>query len=198
MTASSLHSVDYYERHAEEFYARTVGVKIPHLYEPFLKFVPPGGQILDIGCGSGRDSLYFLQAGYEVTAVDPSPTMRELASRLIGKPVFAGSFEELDYKNAFHGVWACASLLHVSRQNMTRVTKQLTDALKIGGVLYASFKARDADWMEEGRYFTGYTQASLKALLAENPELEIRNVWETEDVGRPGLFWTSALACRRP
>jgi SAM-dependent methyltransferase len=197
MTAPTLTSVDYYQLHADEFYERTVGVRIPHLYEPFLELIPPGGRILDIGCGSGRDSLHFSQCGYEVTAVDPSPAMRERASRLIGKPVLPGSFEDLVYKNAFHGVWACASLLHVSRQEMTRVIKRLTDALKINGALYASFKARDADWIEDGRHFTGYTKAALSTLFAASPELEILNIWESEDVGRAGQFWANALACRR-
>src|ERR1700748_3251064 len=108
-------SLTYYERNADEFVSRTSRIEIPHLWGPFLALLPQGARILDIGCGSRRDSLYFAQQGFDVVAADPSPAMRKRAAQLTGKPVLDVSFETFDKRNEFDGIWACASLLHVKK-----------------------------------------------------------------------------------
>ena len=53
-------TITYYDEHAKEYVQRTLDVDLSHLYDRFLKHIPPGGHILDAGSGSGRDTLYFL------------------------------------------------------------------------------------------------------------------------------------------
>src|SRR5689334_13773163 len=60
----------YYDQHAAEFCARTVDVDMSALHAGFLAHIRPGGRILDAGCGSGRDSLAFIQQGYDVVSMD--------------------------------------------------------------------------------------------------------------------------------
>jgi 2-polyprenyl-3-methyl-5-hydroxy-6-metoxy-1,4-benzoquinol methylase len=71
--------------------------------------MPPGGRILDAGCGSGRDSLHFLQHGHEVEAFDASAEMCQLASSLIGRTVLQKTFEDVDSVSDFDGVLANTS-----------------------------------------------------------------------------------------
>lgn len=103
----------YYRNHAEEDFHETVGLDVSHLYPPFLTHIPKGGKILDAGCGSERDTLHFLQQGYEVTAFDASSQLAANAKRLAGIQVDILRFQEMQYEATSDGVWACASLLHV-------------------------------------------------------------------------------------
>ena len=57
----------YYDAHAKEYAALTVRADMSQAYDRFLAYLPAGAGILDAGCGSGRDSLFFLKNGYEVT-----------------------------------------------------------------------------------------------------------------------------------
>jgi hypothetical protein len=63
-------SVAYYDQNAEQFVSDRLDVDMSELYKPFLALVPRGGRILDAGCGSGRDSLAFLNKGYDVVSMD--------------------------------------------------------------------------------------------------------------------------------
>ena len=80
-------SAAYYDEHAAELCANTVTLDMNDLYAPFLRTVPPGGRILDAGCGSGRDSLAFLKRGFDVVPIDASTEMVRTAKELTGLDV---------------------------------------------------------------------------------------------------------------
>ncbi len=96
----------YYENQAQTFFDETVAIDMSSLYERFLAHVPPGGHILDVGCGSGRDALAFQQLGYRVTAFDPSPTLARLASAHRGLPVPVLRVQEVAWQDEFDAIWA--------------------------------------------------------------------------------------------
>src|ERR1700710_1289192 len=108
-------SISYYDRNAALFFADTAHADLSATHARFLAHVPPGGTILDAGCGAGRDALAFRTAGYAVTAIDGSAKMVELACAHSGLPVQHKRFEDIDWQDAFDGIWSCASLLHVPR-----------------------------------------------------------------------------------
>lgn len=89
---------NYYEENASEFFESTVTADMVDLYTSFLSMVSPGGRILDLGCGSGRDSKYFIRQGFQVEAMDGSPALCRLASEFIGQEVFCAQIEEMDYQ----------------------------------------------------------------------------------------------------
>ncbi len=155
----------------------------------------PGADILDAGCGSGRDTLAFLERGYEVTAMDASETMAKLASRHTGRPVLHMSFDEMQFQTRFGGVWACASLLHVPRQCMPSVLDRFVLALKAGGVMYASFKYGEKEVVRNDRLFNDYSEDKFRRLLDTRPEIELVRLWLTVDL-RPGCrdtVWLNVL-----
>jgi 2-polyprenyl-3-methyl-5-hydroxy-6-metoxy-1,4-benzoquinol methylase len=80
-------SVNYYNQNAEGYFADTVGADVHHLRSKFLTHVPAGGDILDAGCGSGRDALAFHKAGYHVIAFDASAEMCRKAREYTDLPV---------------------------------------------------------------------------------------------------------------
>lgn len=124
---------EYYDLNAEEFIASTVGLDLTHLYEPFLARVVPGGRILDVGCGSGRDAQAFAQRGFQVTAIDPSPAMVAATTERLGRPALLQRAEQIAWESAFDGIRACASLLHVPAAHIGAVFRRLGGALNPGG-----------------------------------------------------------------
>jgi SAM-dependent methyltransferase len=120
----------------------------------FLALLPPGGSILELGCGAGNHSAVMLDGGFQVRATDGSPEMAEIASRRLGHPVEAMLFHELDEREAYDGVWASACLLHVPRHELAGILGRIHRALKPSGVFYASFKIGEGDGRDNlGRYY---------------------------------------------
>ncbi|MDP4117403.1 MAG: class I SAM-dependent methyltransferase [Bacteroidota bacterium] len=192
----SMKSENYYNQNAKEFYAGTVNVDMNEAYKPFLDIVKPGGHILDAGCGSGRDSLYFIRNGYKVTAMDASEAMVELASELTGQKVLMLRFQDISFKDEFDGIWARASLLHVNRIEINDVLSKLSQALRKDGIICASFKYGDAEGERDGRYFNCYDEAALELLLSRHTELEVVEIWKSQDArpDKKNEYWAGFLA----
>jgi 2-polyprenyl-3-methyl-5-hydroxy-6-metoxy-1,4-benzoquinol methylase len=197
---TSMQTIEYYEANADTFFEQTVGVDMAPLYSRFLTHVPNGGVIVDAGCGSGRDAKAFLERGYQVSAFDASAGLATKAAELLGIPVACRRFEDLTEVGAYDGIWACASLLHVAQVDLPGVVSALTRALRLGGVLYASFKQGAGERTDDnGRHFTDMTPRTLHWLLAQVRELESIEVWETTDRRGDRLqqSWWNVLARKR-
>ena len=188
----------YYENQAETYFAETVRVDMAPLYAWFLAHVPPGGHILDAGCGSGRDALAFRRLGYSVTAFEASWALAGLASEHCGLPVEVRRFQEVDWEGRFDGIWACASLLHVSMAELPEVLRRLGRALKPNGVRYVSFKDGAGEREHGGRRFTDLDEAGLSALVEAAPAIAVREAWVTGDrrEGRGAERWLNAIVGR--
>lgn len=174
-------TIDYYNHHAEEFTHSTIHVEMDSLYQPFLALLPEHAHILDLGCGSGRDSLAFKNKGYRVTAIDYSEALVKKATELTGLQVKYQSFYELNDVERYDGIWACASLLHCQRDRLAEVIGKLLEALKPMGVLYMSFKYGNTDREKEGRQFTDLDETQAKALLNTLHNVEQVQQWITLD-----------------
>jgi len=175
-------TIDYYNQNAEKFFNETVNVDMSELYEPFIKLLPKGAKILDAGCGSGRDTLAFKKLGYQVTAFDACEKLAKLASAYIGQAVKHLRFEELDLINEFDGIWACASLLHISPENIKDVLIKILDSLKTNGIFYLSFKYGSDEYFNDGRNFNCYTEDSIMRLLEKLNEMKTLKIWVTNDL----------------
>jgi len=188
-------TIKYYDENAEKFLGDTVDANISEIAERFVARLPKGARILDWGCGSGRDSLAFLKAGFEVVPVDLSKEMAKAAERLTGLSVRNESFEELSDIEAFDGIWACSSLLHVRKASLPEVLDSACKALKTGGCLYVSFKYGDYEGLRNGRHFTDLTEQSLASVLEEGTGLKVDECWITGDVrpGRGSEKWLNAI-----
>jgi 2-polyprenyl-3-methyl-5-hydroxy-6-metoxy-1,4-benzoquinol methylase len=191
-------SIEFYDLNADRFYADTVIVDMESLYERFLTHIPKSGSILDVGCGSGRDSLAFSRRGYRVDAFDGSIEMVKRASNLTGLSVRHMLFEEFAAawnSGPYDGVWACASLLHVERSNLPNIIHAIFSRTKPGGVVYLSFKHGQQDRTKDGRRFTDLDQVEIGQLVATAGGQLVEPVWITQD-NRPGRdeTWVNALA----
>lgn len=173
-------TLNYYDEFAQSFFEKTVGIDMQLFYDSFEQYLLKGSTILDFGCGSGRDSKYFLDRGYRVTSIDGSPKMCELASKYIVNDVQCKRFDEIDYEHEFDGIWASASLLHIPKKNLKSTFKMLYKALKDNGYMYVSFKYGKYEGEVDGRYFTYLEYSDLRELV--NEDFEILVEMETEDL----------------
>jgi SAM-dependent methyltransferase len=123
-------TLKYYEKNSEQFIQDTLHKEMQIQYDIFEKYLYKSAHILDAGCGSGRDSLYFKSRGYGLTAFDASQKMCDFASDLIDEKVIKLRLEEMKFENSFDAIWASASLLHVSKEDMPSVLSRLALALK--------------------------------------------------------------------
>lgn len=194
-------TLDYYNRNAGSFTSTTVDVEFTDIQDWFLRFLEPGALILDFGCGSGRDSRYFLSKGFSVEACDGSEEMVRIASETSGIPVRKMLFEELDEKERYDGIFACASILHVPFEGLPDILARMERALKNDGTIYVSFKYGNFEGERNGRFFTDMTmerlQERLKAAAGKNGGrgLQVASSRITGDVrpGRENEKWLNVI-----
>ena len=178
-------TINYYNLNAKKFIENTQNADMHLTQDKFLQLLPESASILDFGCGSGRDTKYFLEKGYQVVATDGSAELCRLASSFTGMKVKEMLFQELDEIGVYDGIWACSSILHLPKQELLPVIRKMCIALKDNGVIYTSFKYSNFEGERNGRYFTDFTEDIFREFIKVIPELMIEDQWITLDV-RPG------------
>ena len=188
-------SIDYYNKYAAKEFEETVNQDMTGIMKEFLDLLEEGDTILDLGCGSGRDSLTFYELGYDVTPLDASEEMCKLAEIHTGLEVLQMTFEQMDFDNVFDGIWACASLLHIPKKELSDILTKIARALNDKGILYMSFKLGDFEGFRGKRNFCDFTADSISEVLRDNGRFEIVKLWETEDVrsGHSDVKWLNVL-----
>lgn len=178
-------TLNYYNTNAKSFNEGTKNVDFSYIQNKFLDKIDTGAVILDFGCGSGRDTKYFLNQGYNVEATDGSEELCKLASAHTGISVKYMFFQDLHEVDKYDAIWACASILHLPYVELVDVMKKMVIALKDNGLIYTSFKYGTFEGMRNGRYFIDMTEESLEKLLQDVRGLNVEETWVTSDV-RPG------------
>ena len=188
-------TLDFYNSNYSAFIQDTVSADMSFAQEKFAALLPGRGTILDFGCGSGRDTKYFIDKGFNVTATDGCKEFCEAASKYTGIKVKNQLFTELNDIDKYDGVWACSSILHASKPDLKIIFKKVATALKHKGYLYTSFKYGTFQGLRNGRYFTDMTEDSLKELLEPLNLFELKDLWITGDVrpGRENEKWLNVI-----
>ncbi|MEM5549529.1 class I SAM-dependent methyltransferase [Pseudoalteromonas neustonica] len=196
----SVNSIDYYNQHSKDFIASSLNVDMSALYAEFTPLLPKHALILDAGCGTGRDTKYFIEQGFNVTAIDASKELVEFATNHIAQPVIHKTFMQIDDTNIYDGIWCCASLLHVPKSELSTVFTKLATALKANGILYVSFKYGDTERVHNGREFTDLTEHGLQHIISAQPSLCISKHWITGDqrTERGHEQWLNAIIRKEP
>ncbi len=177
-------TIDYYNKNADSFIQGTVSVDFKETQDKFLKLLT-GKKVLDFGCGSGRDTKYFLESGFDVTATDGSEELCKSASTYTGIQVKHMLFQDLNEADCYDGIWACSSILHLSKDELRIVINKMSRALKPNGIIYTSFKYGNFEGERNGRFFTDFTLDVFEDFISDVKDIVIEEYWITGDV-RPG------------
>ena len=143
----------------------------------FNSIIPKDAKILDIGCGSGRDVQYFLDYNLNPIGIDISHEMINEAKTRVPN----GDFKKMDMRNlkfkenTFDALWACASLLHISRKELPKVLQNLNKIIKPNGILFIALKEgegskiiREQKYNDLPRLFVYYNKPEIEKLINEN------------------------------
>ncbi len=190
-------TISYYDRNAEDFFRNTVDVDMTEIYNEFTSLLPEKAKIIDLGCGAGRDVLYFKKLGYNIIGVDNSPEIVRLASKYTKENIILQDFTKLDYREEFDGIWACASLLHFSKTKLISVIEKIIEYIRKSGIIYTSFKYGDSEGVRNGRYFSDFTERSFSTLVLKS-KIQIIKMWTTND-RRPdrNTQWLNIILARK-
>ena len=168
---------DSYDNHAEEFasFASICRGKMRKWIEYFSSQFAKNALILDMGCGAGRDALYFANKGLSVTGIDFSERLIEIAKKKVKSGKFlVMDFENLSFpENSFDGIWANASIYHIPRENLPDVYKNIYLVLKKGGLFFSTYRVGQGEMFTKEkrgeaileRFAAYYNSAEIKNLL---------------------------------
>jgi SAM-dependent methyltransferase len=195
-TAAFTANLRFYEATCVSYINKTLHLDLSELQQAFLTALAPSGTILDAGCGSGRDSLFFAAKGHQVTSIDASPAMVQ-ASKSLGCSALLMKFDAVEFEAAFNGIWACASLLHVPHAEIADVLCRLIRALKDDGIIFITLKEGVGEcFAEDGRFFAYYSLEEFANILGGHKALALVQSQRTFDTGkRP---WLNYLARKLP
>ena len=187
-------TIQFYDTHSEEFAQAANTADMRRDSEHFLKYVPKGGSIVDMGCGSGRDLKFFRQSGYAASGVDASEGMCRVAREYSGCNVVHCDALSWTSPTKIDAIWANGSLLHLHIDEIITFLKTKSLFLKPGGILYFSMKAGIPEGFDEkGRYFTPFSESIVEGALADG-KLEIAERWtEGDSLGREGFHWEAVI-----
>lgn len=197
-------TLDYYQRNAKDFFSQTINVDMQNVYQPFLEYLPKPHlanqqKILDVGCGSGRDSVFFANQGFEVVAIDGSKSLIELAqqtdTRIDWQCLRFDEIAKQSWQNQFTGIWACASLLHMPFDDLPKILNDLIRCLKSDGILYASFKYGDSEREKDGRFFCDINEQRWQLIEEQLDSAKALKLWQTVDnrMDKRDIWWNVLL-----
>ena len=187
-------TIAYYDAHAREYAEETLKADLSGLLEMFIGYLPGPdgcGEILELGCGAGRDAREMMSRGYEVDMTDGSAEMCRIASEYTGHTARQMLFSELEEKERYDGIWACSSLLHVPKAEIGDILDRCRDALTPGGVMFMCFKLGDFEGERSGRHYSDWELDEVQSLISGMDGMEEADIFVTEDsfAGRDTLRW---------
>ena len=185
-------TIDYYNKNAEEFHGRTIDLDVSKNCLKFISYLPEQAHILDAGCGTGRDALFFIDHNYHVSAFDAAQEMVKLASLTTGIDVKQQMFQDFSGYKCYDGIWANASLLHIPHDEIRGILTHLHQALKHNGILYASFKYGVGSVTELGRAFWFMDEQSLRNYFKDL--FKIIDLWIDLDARIDKPQWLNIIA----
>jgi len=179
-------TLKFYAKNASAYAAQAPGEDFNAQRDRFIQSLPENLHVLELGCGGGHDARAFLDAGFQVTALDGSAELAKEAEKRIGQDVVVMDFTNLDFQEEFDAVWASASLLHVPSDDLPAVLKRVATSLRKDGMIMASFKEGEKDWTDHmGRSFCAMDRVRLKTLFTEAGFM-VDAITEIEGFGRDG------------
>ena len=174
-------SVDYlaptiatYNQKVTDYIQATANLALTEEIEKFSQLLPANARILDAGCAWGRDSLIFAKKGFQVTGIDLADGFLTEARKYAPEATFLKmDLRKLNFPaNSFEGIWACASLLHLNKEDIQQALQDFFHMLTPGGVLFIDVKedlkskaVAEKHTIDGERHFTYLQQEELNAML---------------------------------
>lgn len=187
--------IGYYNSNCDAYAQETLNLDLRMQYNSFLRFLPSKAKILDAGCGAGRDAKAFIDMGHTVVAFDGAEKMVKLASAFAGIDVHHAFYENVYFPMRFHGIWACASFVHLTPDELKNVLFRLEGLLRFEGYLFMSLKYGKGVYESSGRVFYRYTLDTIASVITKPLVFEFVDSSVSNDgrVGHDGEKWLNVI-----
>ena len=190
-------TVAHYSSRAKEFWEDTKDHDVSQNIEALLTQIrsEPPFRILDFGCGPGRDLARFKSLGHTPIGLDGSAEFVAMAREHSGCEVWQHLFHELDLPSStFDGVFANASLFHVSTAYLPRVLSALYQSLRVGGVLFSSNPRGDNQEQFDGSRFGAYHDLNTwRSYVTDAGFVEIDHYYRPAGLPRDEQPWLATV-----
>ena len=190
-------TLEHYDRRAQAFWEGTRDHDVSQNIAALLQYIeaPPPFELLDFGCGPGRDLKTFTQLGHRATGVEGAAQFAAMARAYSGCEVLQQNFLQLSLPDGrFDGVFANAALFHVPSQALPRVLTQLRAALKPGGVLFSSNPRGDGQegWSGD-RYSAFHDLQTWRAYLLATGFVELTHYYRPAGLPLAQQPWLASV-----
>lgn len=187
----------HYENNAESFWQGTCDHDVSQNISAFLQALPKDKtlDILDFGCGPGRDLYTFKSLGHHPIGLDGSKRFCQMAQQHSGCATLHQSFLKLELnESSFDGIFANASLFHIPSQELSRVLAQLHRALRAGGILFSSNPRGNTEGWQGDRY-GHYMEFETSAIYLEEAGFKvIHHYYRPENKPREQQPWLAIVS----
>ncbi len=148
-----------------------------NIYNRVIEHFKKGTFVLDAGCGVGRDTEYFIRHGYKVTSFDAAQKMVDLCNQYPFAFCELLNFDEVDFPPKFELVWACASLLHLSKNEFKDAIFRLYKSMKKDGIIYFSLKKHGSH--DKKRDFYYHSNSEIMNIFTTKLKMTHIDTWDT-------------------
>ena len=190
-------TIGHYDRVADDYWYGTRNHDVSQNYEAFLEAIEgkPPFDILDLGCGPGRDLQYFNSLGHAVMGLDGSEALVSLARLNSGCEVLQQNFLAMNLPECrFDGVFANASLFHVPSQELPRILLEVSNTLKSRGVLFCSNpRGNNEEGLGGSRYSCFFDLDTWRDYVVDAGFIEVRHYFRPTGLPRDRQPWLATV-----
>ena len=190
-------TIYHYNLNADSFFAGTRDHDVSQNISALLNAVQGAGpyQILDFGCGPGRDLKAFKELGHLATGLEGSMQAAEIARKFSGCEIWVQDFFNLQLpSNYFDGVFANASLFHVPAQLLPKVLLELFNTLKPAGILFSSNpRGHNEEGWNGDRYGAYHDLETWQTFLSAAGFTEVDHFYRPPGLPREQQPWLASV-----
>ena len=190
-------TISHYDKVADDYWYGTRNHDVSQNYEAFLEAIggKPPYDILDLGCGPGRDLQYFKSLGHAVMGLDGSEALVSMARANSGCEVLQQNFLAMNLpERRFDGVFANASLFHVPSQELPRILLEVSTTLKARGVLFCSNpRGNNEEGLGGSRYSCFFDLDTWRDYVVDAGFIEVRHYFRPTGLPRDRQPWLATV-----
>ncbi|MHA1207593.1 MAG: class I SAM-dependent methyltransferase [Candidatus Hodarchaeales archaeon] len=193
-------TLKYYEKNSREITEKYENLDMKNLHQKLTEVFSKKDNLLELGCGSGRDAAYLISHGYDVIISDGSQTMLNEAIKLHPELKRNACVIQLPNKfsypkESFSGVYAIAVLMHLEIHEIGVVLEEISRILTSDGKFFFSVYIRENDKVEsiitpEGRFLTRMPKENW-IKMCESSGFTLISLLENDDVMGRDIQWCS-------
>jgi len=181
---------DFYTAFSQEYHERTVDLDPSPFLEPLASRLAPGSLVMDVGCSSGRDLLWFKSRGFTVKGLERSPGLARMARKSVQCRIIDDDFETFDFSTcSVDALCLVAALVHVPPERLPAVLGRILEALKPGGLALVTMKEGEGGSTDgRGRTFCLWHDRALRQLFG-GLSLAVEHFTRRESLMATGEVW---------